>query len=655
MIQFKIFPGTITADRQKIPLIKNWRELASNDPQQIAIWQQTFGDRIHCWAIPTGSSNGITVLDIDIKTDGWRTIKEKNLFIPDTLSQKTLNGGRHFLFKYDPIKDVGNKVGFLPGLDIRSEGGYIFWYGIESDFSKPILEAPDWLYTSAKPKAAPEIIQSNVRLAPEIIQGMLAQSLDNVRNAPAGESNDVLNREAFKVGQMIASSGLTRSFAETELFKAAKDRGKPDYESKATIESGINGGLKNPLTAPFPSTEPQPNFDIPTVPGAPERWTPNFFTREDLLNSSKLRKPQLFQDWSTEDISITTADGGTGKTTMKLYEAICLALGDRFLGFECKQSGKTLFITGEDTAEKLGAMIGVILKQMGLLDNSPENNAKVDIVLKSIVVKKDADLCLIAKDKQGFLYPNPQALEKLLQAVADIKPKMIVFDPIASFWGSESALNDMNKAVTKFMSELVHKSHACVEMINHMGKSSSANKDMSQFAGRGGSGLPSNSRVSRVMRELSAEEYEEMTGRPLELDVKAILCNVNKFSDGSPLYNNHFIILRKGYLFFRETLSKAKVKEIENQMSDIERIFGFIKEMREKEKYPTEKVVEGTFMVHTNPISAARVKRALHMLQFSGHMDEKVQSTQNPDLTIRERALIITDMDGLELYNKPAQ
>lgn len=84
----------------------------------------------------------------------------------------------------------------------------------------------------------------------------------------------------------------------------------------------------------------------------------------------------MFQDWSTEDICITTADGGTGKTTMKLYEAVCLALGERFLGFDCKQTGKTLFITGEDTQQKLGAMLGAIMQQMGLFNGTPENEVK---------------------------------------------------------------------------------------------------------------------------------------------------------------------------------------------------------------------------------------------------------------------------------------
>lgn len=653
MLPFKIFPAYINHEGQKVPLIKNWQELASNDPDQVTIWQNHFRERITFWGIPCGRKNNIMVLDVDVKKgkDGWKTIRDNQFFLPDTLSQKTLSGGHHLIFKYNPEKDIGNKVDFLPGLDIRSEGGWIAHYNI--DLSKPVVEAPDWIYTAIKPKAAPQIIESNVRLAPETVQGMLEVCLSNIRNAAAGESNNVLNVESYKVGQMIASSAMTRSYAEGELFKAAKDRGKPDYEAKATITSGINGGLKSPLIAPFP-TEPTPHFEIPEVPkppGAPERWTPSHFTMEDLLNTSKLKKPQLFRDWLTEDIAITTADGGTGKTTLILYQAVCLALGDRFLGFECIAPGKTLFITGEDTAEKLIAVIGEITKQMGIHGDAQ----KMQTIMSSILVKKDSDLCLIAKDKQGFLYPNPQAMDKIMEAIHDFKPKLIVFDPIASFWGSESMLNDMNKAVTKFVSTLVTKSQACVEMINHMGKSSSANKDMSQFAGRGGSGLPSNARVSKVLRGLPPEEYTELTGKEIELDTSVMLCNVNKFSDGSPLYNVPFVIIRRGFLFFREILSKAKVKEIENNMSDIERVFSFIKEERGRGMYPSEKVVEGVFMNHSNQISAARVKRALQMLQYSGHMDEKVQTITNPDLTIREKALIITDMEGNELYNKAIQ
>lgn len=643
-MMFRIFPCTITADGRKVPLIKNWQQLATTDPEQIRLWQELFRDRLHYWGIPTGIVNDLLVLDVDVKSGGLETIK--NFQLPDTMSQTTRSGGKHWLFRYPKDgKIYGNRVGFLPGLDVRGEGGYILYYGVDS---KLIVYPPPWLLQNAE-KPVYQHEGSAVKVMPEIAQGIIQTSLEAIREAPPGESNNTLNVEAFKVGQLVASGSITRAYAEEALLRAAIDRGKPIYEAKATIASGLDGGSKKPIVSPFGATQPVPMIDIPPAPAVAGRWTPTYLTKQDLLNSSKLRKPQLFQDWSTEDITITTADGGTGKTTLKLFEAICLALGERFLGFDCKQKGKTLFITGEDTDKKLAAMLGAIVRQMGLFEEGVGNNEKIQAILSSIVIKKDADLCLIQKDKQGFLHPNSEAMRKVLEAIEDIKPKLIVFDPISSFWGSEAALNDMNKAVTKFMSELVERSHACVEMINHMGKASSSSKDMSQFAGRGGTGLPSNARVSRTLRTLFDDEYTELTGENLEEGQSAMLCNVNKFSDGSPLYNKPFIILRDGFLFSRKNLTPTKAKEAEKELSDVERVFSFVKEQRGNDRYPTRNVIIGHFRTCAEPLSEARIKRAVDMLQYSGHLGEKIRQVENPDLTQKEKVFVITDMNDQEV------
>jgi RecA-family ATPase len=226
---------------------------------------------------------------------------------------------------------------------------------------------------------------------------------------------------------------------------------------------------------------------------------------------------------------------------------------------------------------------------------------------------------------------------------------MIVFDPISSFWGSEAALNDMNKAVTRFMSDLTERSGACVEMINHMGKQSSNQKDMTQFAGRGGSGLPSNARVSRALRSVFDDEYADLTGgEQLQDKQSAMLCNVNKFTDGSPLYNKPFLILRDGYLFMRKTLTDTKAREAEKNLSDIERVFAFVKECRQADKFPTVKIVQAHFMTNGNPITKASVDRALEMLGFQGHIGEKLRLVENPDATIKDKVFVITDLDGRE-------
>lgn len=645
---FKIFPATINNEGQKVPLIKGWYENASSDPAQHLQWGKQFGAHLKMWGVPTGSLNGIFALDIDVKkVNGWDALK--GLEIPNTMFQDTPSGGKHLIFKAKEGVHYPNSVNSKLGLDTRGDRGWIAFYGFKND--TVIADIPDSILSlvAKRESQVTKTPQNVIKIAPSIAEEILNASLDAIRNAPEGESNNVLNTESFKVGQLVSAGSYTREHAETELFKAAKLRGKPDYESKATIESGLNGGLKSPIINPFGDVAPVIHFPLPIPTVEPvARWTPKFLTKYDLLNTSKLRKPQLFQDWSTEDIQITTADGGTGKTTLKLYEAICLALGDRFLGFDCKQRGKTLFITGEDTDKKLAAMLGAIMRQMGLFDEAIGNEEKVQCILDSIVIKKDDDLCLIAKDKQGFLHPNPSAMEKVMQAIDDIQPKMVVWDPISSFWGSESQLNDMNKVVTKFMSRISERG-ICNEIINHMGKSSSANKDMSQFAGRGGSGLPSNSRVSRVLRSLTPDEFKDMTGIELIGDQSAILCNVNKFSDGSVLFNKPFVIVRDQYLFKRITLTVGKVKELEQKMSDVERIFEFVKEEREAGRYPTEAVVVNHFKNNGNPIAKVNTSAAISTVQYQGYIGEKFRLIPNPDISVGGKVIVITDMEGKEL------
>lgn len=631
---FKVVPGN-----NKIPLFEGWQKAATNDPNQLESWRQFYANRMEHWLIPTGRINGILVLDVDVKdANGFQTLQDNGYFLPQTLSQRTQSGGAHYIFKYpNDGLHYGNRVKFAPGLDTRCDGGYIVHYQLDST---PIAEAPAWLLTAIQKKTFEQVGKNSIQFAPTIANTIINDALNKIRGATEGERNDTLNKEAFRVGQLVASGSFTKEFAEQALTEASRICDLDQKESASTIQSGLINGMAKPVTSPFGDEAPRIQIDIPPPP-EPEKWTPDKFSANDLFNESLLKKPQLFKNWSTEDITITTADGGTGKTTLKLFEAICLALGERFLGFECVQKGRTLYITGEDTKGKLGAMVGIILKQMGRIH-------EVEKVCDNIFVKK-TDLCLITKDKQGFIHPNTQAFDQIMQAVKEIQPKLIVFDPIASFWGSEAALNDMAKAVTKFMSRLVEESNACVEMINHMGKSSSSNKDMTQFAGRGGTGLPNQARVSRVLRYLDDAEYSELTKEQLSENQSAMMCNVNKFSDGSPLLNKPFVIVREGFLFKRVQLKPEQQREEKQKTDDRQRVFEFIRDERAANRYPSKKVIYGYFSTHFDKISENRVKHSLAMIMYHGFMGYKVKEIENPDIEVGGKVFVLTDMKGKEL------
>jgi hypothetical protein len=652
---FKIFPANLSPDNKKVPLIKGWAEAATLDQKQHALWKEVFRDRLNLWAIPTGAVNGIFVLDVDVKgsTNGFETLRSLNYTIPHTLRQNTPTGGSHFFFKAQPGVHYGNTVDKEKGIDTRGDGGWVGYYGF-TDPTAPIADIPDWLlYEISKPTSANNhtVKGTPVRLAPEIAMGIFTHCLDTLAGAGEGERNHTLNREAFKVAQLVASGSLTQDYAIGELQRVSKEIGLDPDEIRTTIKSAFSGGYAQPLTSPFPNSPPVLKIDIPAVPGTnEERWTPQYMTRANILDRSKLRKPQLFQDWSSEDIQILTGDGGTVKTTLMICEAVHLALGERFLGFDCKHAGKTLYITGEDTAMKLAAIMGEMLNQMGLLEDTSENNKKVDLILGSVTFKKDTDLCLISKDKTGFLVPNKDAIDKIMQAVEDIKPKMVVIDPIAHFWGSEASLNDMNKAVVKGVGMVQERSQAAVVMVNHMGKQSSKDKDMTQFAGRGGTGLPSHARISKVLRSINADEYRDYTAEELGPRQSAMLCNVGKFSDGSPLTHTPFIIIREGFLFTRKPLTPAKQREAEDMIGDKDRVFDFIRDARKSGKYVTKNIAIAYFKQHAQPLSDVRVRRALDLLTFEGVEGALVKVTQSPDEMMKERVYIIVDPEGKELF-----
>ncbi len=96
-------------------------------------------NRIRSWWAKTPAANiglncgksGIVVVDLDKhdKSDGlveWQDLKSKYHFSTNTSESLTGGGGRHLLFKAPQGIEIKSSVGRLaPGIDVRSEGGYV--------------------------------------------------------------------------------------------------------------------------------------------------------------------------------------------------------------------------------------------------------------------------------------------------------------------------------------------------------------------------------------------------------------------------------------------------------------------------------------------------------------------------------------------------
>lgn len=94
-------------------------------------------------AVATGRRSGVVVLDLDlghatfqdsfgneVPVDGAQSLEDwasGGVTVPATLTQETGSGGRHLIFRYpdDDGPAIRNVVGWLPGVDVRSDGGYV--------------------------------------------------------------------------------------------------------------------------------------------------------------------------------------------------------------------------------------------------------------------------------------------------------------------------------------------------------------------------------------------------------------------------------------------------------------------------------------------------------------------------------------------------
>ena len=632
---FKLIPVTITPEKRKLPLIQNWYSLASDDQAIWQKWKNDFGNRFTHFGIPTGSVNGIIAFDFDFK-DNKNPIKscaDKGLVFPPTLQQRTLSGGFHLIYRIPKGFIAGNTVStYADGLDTRCETGFIVLYGLDNT---PIADAPEWVLQHVKQEKQ-QSVRHDFIVSPALAKQQLETLCADVDSAPPGESNNVLNAAAFVAGRDLVGTGsLAKDYVAHQLLEAARRRGKPDRESQATIESGLTGGMREPpsIVFPFENTKPPVNMMNTNIGG----WCPPRPTLDMFFDFQHLRRPQNFKDWSPKDIVLFVADGGSGKTTLLLNEAICLALGMPYIGFECVERGNTLFITGEDSSEKIYASMGKIMTDMNL------SREQMEVVASSVRVKKDIDMTIVTKGADGNLMPHYGALEKVKQAIDEIKPAFVIIDPIDMFWGSEAGLNDMSKAVSKFAILIKDYGNCQVTIVNHSGKQSSSEKDLTQFSGRGGSALPSHARVVRTMIKMKPEDYTEATGKIPEDNQYGMKLLVSKFSDYSPILDKPIIITRTGHTVGRtETIIQDddKVDKIDPKTKVLNLLIDFT-----KRKNPlTEDAVAGL-----TDYSKTKTKNALNALLFEPPDGYIIKLVPNPDPLRKAQVYVVESKDGTEI------
>jgi hypothetical protein len=449
----------------------SWATDASSDPARVRELFTQFPNAM----IGIAMGYGRFALDIDIKTvDGWASLAALGIKIPvDAPRIRTASGGSHVIFLL-PDFPIGNWVGQVgPGLDIKTDGGYVIAAGsVRDDGPYEWVVGASYLEAVAAPPALiarlREISEEKARrseapagehrsdpAAGKWARAALDAELDKLSRVAPGARNDALNATAFVLGQIVGGGYLDINIVRARLYDIAVAIGLDNSEIPGTIRSGLEDGMAKPrhpgerpggnsydaegFTAADPEPQPPPGDGAPPHTEAPQ-WGPQRKPAEEqipgppLLSSAEfmagLRPPQwLIDGLLTSGFTYTlTGPTGAGKTALALLMALDLAHGHGFAGRECERV-PVAFFAGEN-ADNVRIQWYALCKHHGVDPKSlpvhwfaerfPIKRAHDDIVRKLAGIE-DLGMVIIDSLQAYFVGDDDNANLQMLETAVELR------------------------------------------------------------------------------------------------------------------------------------------------------------------------------------------------------------------------------------------
>lgn len=249
--------------RGKKPAVKSWAVYAERraSEAQIAVWkrQRDFKNvGIVCGAV----SGGLVVVDLD-GLDAVNAFYDRFPQLTNTLTVRTGSGtGRHLYFWCENTETVRMK-----GFEIRGEGCYVVappsvhpvtgWRYIAQGLSTPMRPARlevdavrDWIRSQRPQPDERPLVSGELAKVGAWAQAAQRGELQTLAQAGEGDFNNALYRAALKLGSIVADGLLSREQVMNDLYTTAQQCGYVTRDGSrqtwATINSGINTGLRNP-------------------------------------------------------------------------------------------------------------------------------------------------------------------------------------------------------------------------------------------------------------------------------------------------------------------------------------------------------------------------------------------------------------------------
>ena len=191
-----------------------------------------------------------------------------------------------------------------------------------------------------------------------------------------------------------------------------------------------------------------------------------------------------------------TGAGKIGKSMLLLNIAYGLALGRDVLGFGISKPRRVLYLNGENSQGTMQERL-TLLRDYFCIDEE-----------QVIKTRENLQFCSVA-----LLLPKSDAVAEIRGNLAEIRPEVLILDPLKNFFSGEENSSDSMRDFMAAIRKLILEFGVTVIILHHTGKKQ--NED-GFYSGRGSSLLADDAEVTAAFRKNASEKgwFElSVTGR----------------------------------------------------------------------------------------------------------------------------------------------
>ncbi len=396
-----------------------WVEYQSRRPTEEEIrrwWQQYPNANI---GVVAGKVSGIVVIDLDLDKDDNENGAKIYEQAPTDLIVKTGRGGYHLYYRYpEDVDHIPNRVGLLPGVDVRADGGYVV--------APPSAHSSGRLYKwvrRGEPGKLPSYLVGLLTSHTPVERDDKESSSKWLSDLLAGVREGQRNDACAKLCGYLFGKGIPKDVVLTIVrqWNEKNHPPLPDHEVVATVKSVYKTAYHR--GAVLQKSRPQD--------GGTGRVSTSPFSvvniREYMVHHGNNQISWLVQDWLPEaTIGFVVAPPGSYKTWLTFDMAVSVATGTPFLGkYPVQRTGPVLLIQQEDFHGDIAQRLAIILQsRLGLRAEVTGGD--------QFEVKVPPEIPIYIHPDRNLRFADQVVMDALELRIRELRPALVVLDPLYS-------------------------------------------------------------------------------------------------------------------------------------------------------------------------------------------------------------------------------